>query len=96
MSMHLSGRGELGQDVARGGWPKGLSSPSLPLLPLKMEVGWIRLEGHTERTTTDPTAPGQRRRQNQPNDKKTKGSGVGQKQTEMLEINAMKEVLEIN
>lgn len=41
--MHLSSRGEFGQDPARAVWPKGLSGPPLPLLPLRIEVGWIRL-----------------------------------------------------
>lgn len=41
--MHLSGHGEFGQDPDRGVCPKGLSGPSLPLLPLRIEVGWIRL-----------------------------------------------------
>lgn len=42
-SMHLSSRGEFGQDPARAVWPKGLSGPPLPLLPLRIEVGCIRL-----------------------------------------------------
>lgn len=41
--MHLSSRGEFGQDPARAVWPKGLRGPPLPLLPLRIEVGWIRL-----------------------------------------------------
>lgn len=42
-SMHLSSQGEFGQDPATAVWPKGLSGPPLPLLPLRIEVGWIRL-----------------------------------------------------
>lgn len=42
-SMHLSSRGEFGQDPTRAAWPKGLRGPPLPLLPLRIEVGWIRL-----------------------------------------------------
>lgn len=42
-SMHLSSRGEFGQDPTRAVWPKGLRGPPLPLLPLRIEVGWIRL-----------------------------------------------------
>lgn len=41
--MHLSSRGELGQDPDRTVWPKGLRGPPLPLLPLRIEVGWMRL-----------------------------------------------------
>ena len=66
VSMHLSGRGELGQELVIGGWPKGLSRPSLPLLPRKMEVGWIRLQGHAERRgpPQNRPRPGQRRKEN--------------------------------
>lgn len=42
-SMHLSSRGEFGQAPTRAVWPKGLRGPPLPLLPLRIEVGWIRL-----------------------------------------------------
>ncbi len=48
-SMHLSSRGEFGQDPARPVWPKGLSGPPLPLLPLRIEVGWIRLPSANKR-----------------------------------------------
>lgn len=42
-SMHLSGHDGSGQDPARVVWQKGLSGPPLPLLPLRIEVGWMRL-----------------------------------------------------
>lgn len=48
-SMHLSSRGEFGQDPSRAVGPKGLSGPPLPLLPLRIEVGWIRLPSANER-----------------------------------------------
>lgn len=47
--MHLSSRGEFGQDPSRAVGPKGLSGPPLPLLPLRIEVGWIRLPSANKR-----------------------------------------------
>lgn len=42
-SMHLSSRRELGHEPTGPLWPKGLRGPPRPLLPLRIEVGWIRL-----------------------------------------------------
>lgn len=42
-SMHLSSRRELGHNPTGPLWPKGLRGPPRPLLPLRIEVGWIRL-----------------------------------------------------
>lgn len=42
-SMHLSSRRELGHKPTGPLWPKGLRGPPRPLLPLRIEVGWIRL-----------------------------------------------------